>query len=271
MHYLKSTWIALGVSILAAIAAITLMTYFIGGTYWGDMILGEIASPVYPFSLQNITHLLFFIGLGQLWVRWLLSYEETLFLKKAGFLPEDEVTVLDSDEAIEMIRLKVGNAARRADAFLPDLINTCVIQYKKSHSVGDTIAVLNSSLDLHIHRLEIGYSLIRYIAWAIPTFGFIGTVVGIADAMGIMDITKLTGGQAERVLLFKKITADLGFAFGTTVVALVLSAMLMFVWNMVQKIEEEALNRAGKYVLANLINRFHAGPKQENAHETSQS
>ncbi len=262
MNYTIRNWAALGISIAVAFVVIALLTVFIGGKPVGDMLIGSTSSAVYPFTLHNLMHLFFFIGLGQLWVRWLSTYEENVFLKKSGFLPEDESAVLGSDDTIETIRINVANAAGRADAFLPDLINTCIIQYFKSHSVSDTLAVLNSNLELNIHRLDLRYSLSRYIVWAIPTFGFIGTVVGISDALGQLDIARFMGAQTDKVAQFKALTADLGFAFSTTIVALALSALLVFLLNVVQKGEEEALNRSGKYVLTNLINRLHVGNRK---------
>jgi hypothetical protein len=70
------------------------------------------------------------------------------------------------------------------------------------------------------------------------------------------------GASAEKVEIFRKITADLGFAFGTTIVALILSAILVLIWNIVQRGEEDVLNKAGKYVLTNLINRLHVFNKR---------
>jgi biopolymer transport protein ExbB/TolQ len=262
MNYSKRNWIALGVSIIVTIVVVALLTVFIGGSFWGDMVIGETTSPVFPFSLQNLMHLLFFIGLGQLWIRWLCTYEENVFLTKSGFLPEKDGVLLENDEDIEAIRINVSNAAVRAEAFLPDLINNSILQYSKSHSISDTISVLNSNLELSIHRLDLNYSNIRYLVWAIPTFGFMGTVIGIAYALGRMDINKFMGAGTEKVMVFKKITADLGFAFGTTIVALVLSAILVFLWNVVQRGEEDVLNKAGKYVLTNLINRLHVFNKR---------
>jgi biopolymer transport protein ExbB/TolQ len=264
MNYANRNWIALGVSVIIAIGAIALLTVFIGGTFWGDMLIGETSSPVYPFSLQNLMHLLFFVGLGQLWIRWLCTYEENVFLKKSGFLPEEDGKLLENDQEIETIRINVSNAAVRAEAFLPDLINNSIIQYLKSHSISDTLSVLNSNLDLNIHRLDLNYSIIRYLVWAIPTFGFMGTVIGIAYALGRMDINKFMGASAEKVEIFKKITTDLGFAFGTTIVALILSAILVFLWNIVQRGEEDVLNKAGKYVLTNLINRLQVFERRKN-------
>jgi biopolymer transport protein ExbB/TolQ len=180
----------------------------------------------------------------------------------SGFLPEEQGAVLSSDADIDAIRVTVNNAAVRGEAMLPDLINTCTIQYLKSHSVSDTIAVLNSTLDLHIHRLDLRYSLSRYIVWAIPTFGFIGTVIGISQGLGRIDIDKFTGAHTDKVLQFRALTVDLNYAFDTTIVALALSSILVFILHIVQKGEEESLNRAGKYVLTNFINRLSNREKQ---------
>jgi len=253
---INRNWVAMGISVLVTIVIISLLTVVIGGKAAGDMLIGETSSSVYPFTLQNLMHLFFFIGLAQLWVRWIATHEENVFLRMSGFLPETEGSLLKTDQEIEIIRINAANASMRGEAYLPDLINTCILQYVKSHSVSDTIAVLNSTLELNIHRLDLRYAMTRYIVWAIPTLGFIGTVVGISLALGHLDINKFMGAQADKILQFKTLTSDLGFAFGTTIVALTLSAILVFLLNVIQKGEEEALNRDGKYVLTNLINRL---------------
>lgn len=256
MNYSKRNWISLGISIIVSFVFIGLLTAFIGGTYAGNMLIGQTSSSIYPFTLQNLMHVFFFIGLGQLFVRWLSTYEENVFLKMSGFLPEESNAVLKNDEEIEVIRINVDNAVKRGEAFLPDLINTCIIQFFKTHSVSDTLSVLNSNLELNIHRLELRYAMSRYIVWAIPTFGFIGTVIGISNALGHLDIIKFMGSHMDKVTQFKTLTADLGFAFSTTIVALALSAVLVFLLHIVQRGEEEVLNKAGKYVLTNFINRL---------------
>ncbi len=255
MNFKKREWIALGISVIVTIILIAIFTVFLGQSRTGVMFFGT-DSPYYPFTLYNLMHLFFVIGLGQLWVRWLSAYEENIFLKRAGFLPEEGNAVLNSDEAIEKIRENAANAALRSEAFLPDMITNCANQYSKSHSVSDTISVLNSNLDLNIHRLELRYSICRYIVWAIPTFGFIGTVIGISDALGKMDIIKFLGSQTDKVMHFKALASDLGYAFATTIVALALSSVFVFLLHVVQSSEEEALNRSGKYVLSNFINKL---------------
>src|SRR5262249_49732219 len=51
----------------------------------------------YPFTIQNLLHVGFFIGLGELFVRWRVGVREMGFLKK-GFLPEDDETVLQASD-----------------------------------------------------------------------------------------------------------------------------------------------------------------------------
>lgn len=255
MNYSKREWINLGISVIITIIFVSIFTVILGTSRLGVMLFGT-DSAYYPLTLYNLMYLFFFIGLGQLWVRWLSTYEENVFLEKSGFLPEEEDAVLSNDEMIEKIRINAANAVVRGEAFLPGLINNCINQYFKSHSVSDALSVLNSDLDLSIHRLDLRYSMCRYIVWAIPTFGFIGTVVGIGNAMSKLDIVKFMGNLSDKVVQFKALASDMGFAFNTTIVALILSAIFVFLLQIVQSGEEDALNRSGKYVLTNFINKL---------------
>jgi phosphate/sulfate permease len=94
------------------------------------------------------------------------------------------------------------------------------------------------------HRLDLAYQTMRFLVWVIPTTGFIGTVVGISIA--------LEGMQDPKNIEFEKMTSGLAVAFYTTIVALVLSAILVLLQNVVQRREEMALNRAAQYTLRNL-------------------
>ena len=62
--------------------------------------------------------------------------------------------------------------------------------------------------------------MIRYISWAIPSIGFIGTVRGIGEALGQADIA--VQGDISGV------TQSLGVAFNSTFIALLISIFLMF-------------------------------------------
>ena len=72
--------------------------------------------------------------------------------------------------------------------------------------------------------------MVRYIAWAIPSIGFIGTVRGIGDALG--QAHKAVEGDIAGV------TQSLGVAFNSTFVALLISILVMFLLHQLQLDQE---------------------------------
>jgi len=61
--------------------------------------------------------------------------------------------------------------------------------------------------------------------------------------------------------LHQRVTRNIGFHFLLTLLALLLSAVLVFLMHIAQGREESALNRAGQYCLDNLINKLYEPPK----------
>jgi biopolymer transport protein ExbB/TolQ len=205
---------------------------------------------LYPFTVQNLMHLLLFVGLGEIYCRWRISEAERSLIGE-HLLPEDYQVVLQSHD-LPPIRARVAGRHDGEHGFLPSLIDLCILQFQASRSVDQTVSVLNSSLELIAHRVDLRYAMLRYIVWVIPTIGFIGTVIGISLAMSLIDPGAATQDLGE-------IAKSLGVAFYTTLVALVESAILVLLLNLVQAREELALNQAGHYTLTNLINRLYAG------------
>ena len=242
------------------------------------IVLLDSTSAAFPFTIQNLMHIAFFVGLGELFVRWRTAEYEHDFAER-GYLPEDEETVLQAEDMGE-IRGRIDPAFDAENGFLPYLIDLCILQFQVSRSVDQTVSVLNSSLELIAHRVDLRYSILRYIVWAIPTFGFIGTVVGISSALrniftgsgavagaaadqasadSILAQANIAAGAAADNVDLQAVTTELGLAFNTTLVALILSAFLVFLLHVVQKREEESVNLAGNYCLRNLINRLYTG------------
>ena len=202
----------------------------------------------YPFTIQNLMHLLFFFGLGEIFVRWRVGKIESAF-KAHSYLPEDEETILQAQD-LGAIRSRVSGIHDGEHGFLPYLVDICILQFHTSRSVDQTVSVLNSSLDLMSHRLDLRYTTLRYLSWVIPTIGFVGTVVGIGATLAAVDPTNPD---------LQELTARLAVAFNTTLVALVMSAVIVFMMHAAQLKEESALNDAGTYTLRNLINRLYEG------------
>lgn len=204
---------------------------------------------IFPFTVQVFEHILFFIGLGEMFVRWRTGRYERSFVGMK-LLPEDEKTVLQAQD-LGPIRKRVARMFSSEHGFLPGLIDLGILQFQGSKSVDQTVAVMNSSLELIQHRVDMRYSIIRYLAWLIPTMGFIGTVIGLGSSLA------LAGQQANPQL--QEVASHLGLGFDCTLVALVESAILVLLLHIVQEQEEMSLNLAGSYALRNLVNRLYVG------------
>ena len=209
---------------------------------------------IYPFTIQNIMHVVFFVGLGELFVRWRIAVRENKFLA-AQFLPEDDRTVLMSRD-LGPIRRRVATLFDHDNGFLPSLINLAILQFQSSSSVEQAAGVMSQQLELISNRVEMRYGLVRFIAWVVPTLGFIGTVYSLGASLS-------SAGDPKKVLDLHEVAGTLGVGFDCTMVALVESAILVFLLHLVQEREESALNSAGDYTLRNLINRLYATPAEE--------
>jgi len=243
--------IALLLSLLTAVLVIAFLARVLPPTAAAVML--DIKRETWPFTIQNVLWLAFFAGLGELAIRWrMLRLEEAQMGR--GYLPEDEVTVLRPGDDITPIYQKVRASKYRDTCFVPRLITRCILGFNLSHSADQTNSLLNSSLELFMHEIELRYNMVRYITWLIPSLGFIGTVVGIMLALNY------AGDRAnvQSPDMLYQVTERLGVAFSTTLLALVMAAVLVFIQNMVQGGEERALNRAGQYCLDNLINRLYS-------------
>jgi len=142
------------------------------------------------------------------------------------------------------------NALPEADreALLPRALLTAVERFAATGNVQDVSTAARAVCESEGERLESELSIIRYIAWAIPSVGFIGTVRGIGDALG----------QAHRAVEgdITGVTASLGVAFNSTFIALVISIVLMFFIHQLQLLQERLVLDSEGYVDRSMIRRL---------------
>lgn len=246
--------IASVVSLAGGIGYIALLSYVFDhpDSIAGDFLLDRNSRHfTYPFTIQNLMWLLFWFGCGELFVRFSQARLEMDQISK-GYLPEEDEVMLQAHE-LGALQQRSMPVARERTFFLPRLISRCILQFQGSRSVDQTNSLLNSSLELFQHELDLKYSMLRYLVWLIPTMGFVGTVLGIALSL---DYAAKIVDPHDPTLL-RQITGRLGVAFYTTLLALVQSIVLVFALHIAQTREELALNRSGQYCLDNLINRLY--------------
>ncbi|MEJ2130731.1 MAG: MotA/TolQ/ExbB proton channel family protein [Gammaproteobacteria bacterium] len=128
---------------------------------------------------------------------------------------------------------------------LPRALTAALQRFASTRNVQDVSEAVKSICEAENDRLDSELSMIRYIAWAIPSIGFIGTVRGIGSALGQAHLA--VQGQIAPV------TESLGIAFNSTFVALVLSIILMFFMHQLQLLQERLVLDTHTYADQRLI------------------
>jgi biopolymer transport protein ExbB/TolQ len=122
-----------------------------------------------------------------------------------------------------------------------------------------------NELDDHIRTIadndvmaqESSYALLRFITWAIPILGFLGTVLGITGA-----IKGVTPEVLEKSL--SGVTDGLSTAFDSTALALFLTMILMLCTSLVERLEQGILEKIDDYVDSQLTHRFERSGTESN-------
>lgn len=215
-------------------------------------LLMDRGAGAYPFTVQNIMWVVFFVGAGELCFRVLVAFKEGGQLRK-GYLPEDINAALLTPKNLVPVYQRVAPAAA-AGHVLPRLIQRIILMFQSSKATDQAHSLLNTSLDLVMHEVDLGYNMLRYVMWLIPSLGFIGTVKGISDSLEVAGASAPTDPQ-----LLGNVTKALAVAFDTTFLGLLMAAVLLLAMHLIQGHEEETVNKSGQYCLDHLINRLHAG------------
>jgi biopolymer transport protein ExbB/TolQ len=115
-------------------------------------------------------------------------------------------------------------------------------------SVQNTSDAIQANVEALALKLEADNSMIRYLIWAIPSIGFIGTVRGIGHALS----------QADAALAgdISGMTDSLGVAFNSTLVALLISVVLMFLLHQLQRFQDALVVDTSAYCEKFLLNRI---------------
>ena len=156
----------------------------------------------------------------------------------------DEQNMLDKN----LIEVPTGTSVLpedEQDFLLPRALMNALQRFATTQSIPAVSESVREQCDIEADRLDSELSMVRYISWAIPSIGFIGTVRGIGDALG--QAYKAVEGDISGV------TVSLGVAFNSTFVALVLSIIIMFALHQLQLSQERLVLNAQRYIDRKLL------------------
>ena len=188
-----------------------------------------------------------------LWAFSILGYKGRAAWRQQKLLEQDLLQLPDNlpvgpEDTRGLIARLQSLPAPLQDYLLPRALLSAVERFNATRNVQNVSTAARDLCDSEGERLESELSTIRYIAWAIPSVGFIGTVRGIGDALG----------QAHRAVEgdITGVTASLGVAFNSTFIALVISIVLMFFIHQLQLMQERLVLDCERYVDHWLIRRL---------------
>jgi biopolymer transport protein ExbB/TolQ len=133
---------------------------------------------------------------------------------------------------------------------LPRALLNALRRFSTTRNISDVSSSTRDIFESEAERLESELSMIRYISWAIPSIGFIGTVRGIGEALAQAD--KAVQGDIAGV------TQSLGVAFNSTFIALLISIFLMFLVHQLQLLQERLIFDGENYSNDKLIRHMKA-------------
>jgi biopolymer transport protein ExbB/TolQ len=170
-----------------------------------------------------------------LWAMAIMGYRAAEALRERALLKEELIPLSEGESILpeaahEYARPLQALPDTARNLLLPRALLTALDRFRSTRNIQDASTAVRTVCEAESERMDAELSTLRYIAWAIPAIGFIGTVRGIGDAMS----------QANRAVEgdIAGVTESLGIAFNSTLIALLLSIVLMFLLHQLQLLQE---------------------------------
>jgi biopolymer transport protein ExbB/TolQ len=181
---------------------------------------------------------------------FLMGYKLWKLLGEEGIYAYDYLEDFDKSEPLD-IKAALTSLQASDYAHTPAMTTwiNCLTRFHHTSNVQHAAEAISASIDTLAMQLESGNNMIKYIIWAIPSIGFVGTVRGIGQALT----------QADQALAgdISGMTASLGVAFNSTLVALLISLLLMLVLHVLHNRQDRMLLRTQASCENNLLSHLH--------------
>ena len=178
------------------------------------------------------------------WALAIMGYKTAKISRERRLLEVDLVPVAEGmrilpEDTREFARQVQALPEDRQQMLLPRALLNALRRFSSTRNIQDVSASTHTICESEADRLESELAMIRYISWAIPSIGFIGTVRGIGEALAQAD--KAVQGDIAGV------TQSLGVAFNSTFIALLISIFLMFLVHQLQLMQERLVFDSENY------------------------
>lgn len=183
-----------------------------------------------------------------------LMHEKSMLGKRLIDIPDNAI-ILPSD-AQSLVRPLQSLRRDLQETLLARTLLKGLQRFGATGKISDGAEAVKETCETESERLDSELAMIRYIAWAIPSIGFIGTVRGIGEALG--QAHKAVEGDIAGV------TVSLGVAFNSTFIALVISIFIMFLTHQLQLHQERLVVHTHDYCDDKLLRKLKTDRSPEN-------
>ena len=196
------------------------------------------------------------------WALAIMGYKGAATLRHRSLLGLDLIPLAEGvrilpEDALAFSRRIEALPPGQRESLLPRTLLAALHRFGSTRNIQDVALAMRASCEAEGERLDAELAMIRYIAWAIPSVGFIGTVRGIGQALG--NAHKAVQGDILEV------TRSLGVAFNSTLIALLISIVLMFLLHQLQLLQERYVLDTEAYCEERLTRRLHTRRSEETA------
>jgi biopolymer transport protein ExbB/TolQ len=188
-----------------------------------------------------------------LWAFAIMGYKASTLRRGRALLGTD---LLRLPEGMKILPEDSRDYARQVEALpaemrgelVPRALLSGLHRFGATRNIQDVSSAIHDVCELEFGRLDSELSMVRYVAWAIPAIGFVGTVRGIGESL--QQAHKAVEGDVSGVV------AGLGIAFNSTLVALGLSILVMFMLHQVQLRQERAVLDAEEFLDQHVVRQM---------------
>jgi biopolymer transport protein ExbB/TolQ len=188
------------------------------------------------------------------WALAIIGYKGIKTIRNRTLLDSDLIPAAEGmrilpEDAHDLSRQILALPPGPRDSLLPRALLAGLQRFSLTRSIQAVSEATRAHCAAEGERLDSELSMIRYIAWAVPSVGFLGTVRGIGEALG----------HAHKALegdIFD-VTRSLGIAFNSTLIALLISLLIMFFIHQLQLIQERYVLDTEAYCEENLTRHLH--------------
>ena len=189
------------------------------------------------------------------WALAIMGYKAVRLNNERKLLDTDLIQVPEGmrilpEDTREFARYVQALPDDRQQMLLPRALLNALRRFASTRNIQDVSSSTHTMCESEADRLESELAMIRYISWAIPSIGFIGTVRGIGEALAQAD--KAVKGDIAGV------TQSLGVAFNSTFIALLISIFLMFLVHQLQLMQERLVFDSENYCDEKVIRHLKA-------------